>query len=712
MSSEAERPTRVAVIGGGCAALTAAYELTRPELEGRYTITVYQLGFRLGGKGASGRGRHGRIEEHGLHLWMGYYENAFQLMRECYAEIEKLNPVFGSFEEAFSPAHSNGAMDFCPDGQWRPWRVHLPPMPGLPGEPNAPRLGVTEYLIRAARLLRTLLASLPLEAAAKNPAGADLPPRGPAPDPDELAALLARFTKYGAAAGLRGLIEASYWLELVFGRLGAYPQGLVARLVDWVADLARGAVEQLLRDDEVRRLWEVAELLIVTLRGCLRFRLAFDPRGFDAIDDYDCRDWLKLNGASPRALDSAFVRAFYDLAFAYEAGDPARPAIAAGAALRGAFRAFFSYRGAFFWKMHAGMGDAVFAPLYWLLRYRGVRFRFFHKLTDVGVAVDGESKFVSYLDFDVQADTARAGAEYDPLCEVRGLPSWPAQPNFAQLRDGPELAARHVDFESQWDPTRIRTRRLDVGADFDFVVLGVGLGVLPHVGGQLAAHDPRFREQWEKVKAVPTQAFQLWLRPSLAELGWIHGSINLSGFVEPFDTWADMTHLVRREDWPEAPQTLAYFCNVLDESALPPHDHESGAFVTAASEHVRKNCIQFLNTEMAAIWPRAHDSGQFTWKALLHTGPETEVGAERFCSQYWTANVRPSDLYSQALPGTTRFRLSPLDRSFDNLTLAGDWTNSGINMGCVEAAVMSGRLAAHAISGLPRLDDIAGYDHP
>src|SRR5205814_7895266 len=69
--------------------------------------------------------------------------------------------------------------------------------------------------------------------------------------------------------------------------------------------------------------------------------LAFDSRGFDAIDDYDCREWLKLNGASEASLNSAFIRALYDLAFAYVGGDPERPAIAAGSALRGAFRAFF-----------------------------------------------------------------------------------------------------------------------------------------------------------------------------------------------------------------------------------------------------------------------------------------------------------------------------------------------------------------------------------
>jgi predicted NAD/FAD-dependent oxidoreductase len=42
----------------------------------------------------------------------------------------------------------------------------------------------------------------------------------------------------------------------------------------------------------------------------------------------------------------------------------------------------------------------------------------------------------------------------------------------------------------------------------------------------------------------------------------------------------------------------------------------------------------------------------------------------------------------------------------------GDWTDCGFNEGCVEAAVMSGRLAAHAIAETPALEDIIGYDHP
>jgi hypothetical protein len=83
-----------------------------------------------------------------------------------------------------------------------------------------------------------------------------------------------------------------------------------------------------------------------------------------------------------------------------------------------------------------------------------------------------------------------------------------------------------------------------------------------------------------------------------------------------------------------------------------------------------------------------------------------------FETQFWTANVNPSDRYCLTLPGTVRYRISPLDNTYDNLTVVGDWTACGFNQGCVEAAVMSGRLGAHAISGFPRLDNIIGYDHP
>jgi uncharacterized protein with NAD-binding domain and iron-sulfur cluster len=90
--TDTERKTKVAVLGGGCGAMAAAFELTATEeLRQKYEITVYQQGWRLGGKGASGRNsRYGqRIEEHGLHMWMGFYENAFSVIRRCFEEWQK-----------------------------------------------------------------------------------------------------------------------------------------------------------------------------------------------------------------------------------------------------------------------------------------------------------------------------------------------------------------------------------------------------------------------------------------------------------------------------------------------------------------------------------------------------------------------------------------------------------------------------------------------
>lgn len=99
-----QRTAKVAIIGGGCAAMAAAFELTRPEHRGRYEVTVYQLGWRLGGKGASGRGPADRIEEHGLHVWMGFYENAFAVMRRCYAELGRPPEApLATWDQAWKP---------------------------------------------------------------------------------------------------------------------------------------------------------------------------------------------------------------------------------------------------------------------------------------------------------------------------------------------------------------------------------------------------------------------------------------------------------------------------------------------------------------------------------------------------------------------------------------------------------------------------------
>jgi len=98
------------------AGLAAAWALTDPESASDVeSVTVYQRGWRLGGKGASSRGASGRIEEHGLHVWLGYYDNAFRLMRQVYEQLDRPATAPGcpisSWRDAFLPAGRVGVAE-------------------------------------------------------------------------------------------------------------------------------------------------------------------------------------------------------------------------------------------------------------------------------------------------------------------------------------------------------------------------------------------------------------------------------------------------------------------------------------------------------------------------------------------------------------------------------------------------------------------------
>jgi uncharacterized protein with NAD-binding domain and iron-sulfur cluster len=717
-------------VGGGCAGITAAFELSRPEHRGRFAVTVYQQGWRLGGKGASGRGEAGRIEEHGLHVWMGFYENSFRLLRECYAELGRpaTHPM-ADWHDAFFPAPRISLTEKREDGGWDDWTALFPPMPGLPGDPLSADnpFSVSSYLVHAVRLLATVVES----ACRRQEGGAESATGMPGLSsltPEAVLDSLARLVRYGYLATLVGLAEAMRGLTVLFGAWSRRPPGRGAEspVVRPLENVARSALRLLSdlarRDSELRRVWVVVDLLLAVIRGVVRFGLVTDPRGFDAVDEYDFREWLELNGASRSTLDSDFLRGVgYDRMFAYEDGDPARPRMSAGQALRDVLRTLFTYRGEIFWKMRAGMGDAVFAPYYEVLRRRGVRFEFFHRLESVRLAPEdrlarGERPYVEALELDVQA-TVRSGS-YEPLIDVHGLPCWPARPDFGQLEDGERLAAEAWDPESFWDRHRVSRKTLRVGEDFDFAVLAVGLGAIPHVAAELVARDRRWRRMVESVKTVETGAFQLWLDKDLAALGWPGAEdITLTGFVKPFDTWADMTHLLPAERWPadRAPRSLAYFCGALPCGPEPPSRTDLG-YPAARREEARREIVHFLEHHAGHLWPRAvRPEGGFRWDLLVPSEPPGETrpaGPARLGTQYWTANVNPSDRYTLTLPGTAQDRISPLDNSYDNLTVAGDWTACGLIVGCVEAAVISGRLAAHALSGSPALEDIVGFDHP
>jgi uncharacterized protein with NAD-binding domain and iron-sulfur cluster len=737
----------VAIIGGGCASIAAAFELTRPEHRDKYHVTIYQMGWRLGGKGGSGRGPSDRIEEHGLHIWQGFYENAFRLMRECYAELGRDPKTcrFADWSDAFFPDPHVGMVDPSRQGGWLTWTAFFPTGEGLPGDPLTTHNPFTmmSYLTRTVDLLRTLLLGVQTQSAHDamkeregNEASASHAEEGESQESswEAIRESMTRFGKYGLLSTTAGLIEGIAILEVALRSLPVYPSKLVLGFLKDFRDQLESLVAD---DDELRYKWEIIDLVFAIMRGFLTPSkelietpsgpeeppiLLFDPRGLDAINEYDCREWLRENGASERALNSAFVRGLYDLALAYEEGDPDRPGLAAGQALRGSLRMFFTYRGSLFWKMRAGMGDVVFAPFYEVLKKRGATFKFFHRLENVKLVepdklAPGERPYVESLEFDVQAKI-RGGGEYQPLKKVKGVPSWPSTPDYRQLVSGPRMQREGWDFEGHWDRRRVGTTTLKVSRDFDFVVLGVSVGAIPYVCKEIVSRDERWRDMVKNVKTVATQAFQIWMREDMSQLGWTEPPVTASAFVKPFDTWADMTHCVPEETWEFPPRSIAYFCNVLSDPPTQP-DRSDKSYPAERDKEVQRNAITFLNDQVHHLWPKAvKPKGKFRWDLLVdpnerQTPRASKSSADtRFASQYWKANVNPTDRYVLALPGTLKYRISPLDNTYDNLTICGDWTDCGFNEGCVEAAVMSGRLAAHAIGESPPLEDIIGYDHP
>lgn len=220
------KPIEVAIIGGGCASIAAAFELTQPRHKGAYHVTIYQAGWRLGGKGASGRGIAGRIEEHGLHVWLGCYDNAFMLLRQCYEELKASSKgQFRNWDDLFLTDSHIAAAGQSAQGGWVNWSAHFPPAPGLPGDPLDKQnpFSLTHYFLRAIELLRTLLLGLET-VRTSNKLGTELGPAEIVDDPGAMTERLARLLRVGALASVAAAIEALALLEVALRSITKVPE--------------------------------------------------------------------------------------------------------------------------------------------------------------------------------------------------------------------------------------------------------------------------------------------------------------------------------------------------------------------------------------------------------------------------------------------------------------------------------------------------------
>jgi uncharacterized protein with NAD-binding domain and iron-sulfur cluster len=174
----------------------------------------------------------------------------------------------------------------------------------------------------------------------------------------------------------------------------------------------------------------------------------------------------------------------------------------------------------------------------------------------------------------------------------------------------------------------------------------------------------------------------------------------LSGFSEPFDTWAAMQNLIDKEQWPasNSPQNIAYFCSAFPCQEYPPQsDH---GFPARAKAQVKTNLTQLLTTNMQPLWPLAYNDNDFDW-SILYTQHDVPESA-RLDQQYWRVNVDPSERYVLSVSGSSQYRLATDGTQFSNLFITGDWIKTGVNAGCVEAAVMAGMQTARALCGYPQ----------
>ena len=690
-------PKRLAVLGGGIASLSAAFQLTQEaNWKEKYEITLYQMGWRLGGKGASGRNPEiaDRIEEHGLHVWFGCYDNAFSLLRACYEELGRpVGSPLATLEEAFEPAHSFVGMEKIGE-EWIKWPI------GFPSNEKQP--GTKEELPSAwgyiSMMLKQMMEGV-IGAHIKNAFGT-LPfePEEQKWFRDLFEDFLTFFSQFLKFAGVKLSNLSIYdFVEYMEGALAEIEANRnfsflvfgLEKMKDWMWKECKEKVKE---SHNIRRTWIMFDLITANILGMIKDGVV--ENGFEVIDNMDYREWVAKHAMTPElTADCSVVQAFYSVIFAGHK----QHSFEAGTALKGALRIAFTYKGAYFYRMNAGMGDVVFTPLYEVLKRRGVKFRFFHKVKNLGLGPDNT---INRIEIDRQASPIEK--EYKPLYTVKGLACWPSVPLYDSLVEGDELRKRKVNLESEWsDWEPVERISLKLGQDFDEVLLGISVAGLKKTCLELIAANPAWKAMVENIATTPTQAVQLWLKPNIEGLGWPyrHQGRPLAGtFQQPLDTNADLSNLIQRENWPPEAQPghIAYLCGKLNVD--PVAGEKDPDFPAKVLEQVHQNAKRYLENLSFHFWPKAQNTdGSFRWSLLNSLDPI--AGPNNLKSQYLRANIDPSELYVLSEAGSSAYRLKQDASGFSNLFLTGDWTDTGFNVGCIEAAVMSGLQGARAVSG-------------
>ena len=702
---------RILILGGGPSGLSTALSLTdpvaNPNWRDEYDVTVLQLGWRAGGKGATGRRgevlqRDGewqlvgdaRVEEHGIHLFGNMYINSLRTLNTCLGELQPSagEPV-ATMDSDLRPSNYIQLADYFHD-RWHLTPQHLPHNDLLPwGDAEYPSLSV---------LFRELL---------------------------RLAGeLLAEALGYAGDFAGAGAVHAHLAeLRALHAHHAAHPhdphpvhhEGALRALAHAVEHAA-----QLLHHTEswsehyalLRSVYCQIDMYATVGKGVLADDIL--ANGIDSIDGEDFMAWLARHGMSETALNSSPVQMPAEMCFQFPSGDTAQPpTFSASGYLWFVLRQILACGQATYW-FHRGTGDTVVAPFYRVAVQRGVEFRFFHKVSEVGLSADGTT--IDRVVVDVQATTVD-GAPYQPLVRLAdGTWAWPDHPIYDQLEQGAALRDGAIDLESWWSPWQpVGQVTLTVGEDFDEVVSALPLPCLPHVAPAVVEAAP-WKAATTALGGLATLAAQIWVNRPTAELGWpaLRGTDRVvGGAAVPPLGFSDMTDVLESEMWgtvypaDDCPKSLVYLCGPLQHvGPWPPFSATDTPALQ--DERAKATAIQWLRTATSVMpgsgtQPLTPQSFDF---AALWCPPGSDAqGEQRFDAQYWRANIDPNERYVPSPPGCVGLRPKAWESGFTNLALASDWIFTGLNIGSFEAAVISGMLASHALTGAPALHDIAGY---
>ncbi len=586
---------QVLVLGGGLAGLVAAYHLTDPARPGEYQVTVVQQGHLLGGKGASWRNpaHHDRIEEHGVHVIFGFYENFLLFMEQVYSELgrDPTTTFPATYEQAFLPIDkvvlNTGTHDYT---------VHLP----------------------------------------SNPRNWDHD------EPDTLVE-----------------VGQDLWLWLQ-----EFAEFSGETLVNIPATLASPVAHDLFG-------------YVLTLAKGI-FLDARNGKTAEDLDAEDFRAWLKRHDGwliPGDSWDGPAAQVPYDGIFSYPGTALGNGDVSAWVAAWGMARLLRSYRGSPYYFMNAGMGEAVFAPIYELLVARGVRFEFMSKATEVELA-GGK---VSRVRIERQ-ETINGGADqYQPLIVVDKTPTWPKEPLAAQMSNGGIGGG-----DPYSDATNGSTSTLDLhdGTDFVHVICALPAPVTASV---LTGTVPAELAGIASIETVATVALQVWTTDSLADLGWAWGQTALGAFAQPLNSMMTCDRILPLESWGAGgPKGCLYLSGPLAD-----------AWTTDPTVQAERNAADAAAASVAVTWMTDH-------LAKLLPGADDGTGQFDFTferDRYVRANIDHWQRFTLARTGSLAFRPEPHKTGIANLTVAGDWTRNGLDIPCMEATTISAMMAVQAITG-------------